>query len=126
MITKMKTENLIERTPIVKWAGKKTFLVPKIIPMWEAYERQVGEQSRLVEPFAGSLAMAIGLEPANALLNDFNFHVFNLYRWVKAGLRAPIHRLTLKWCSTNTASFSTSLHDHPMSEPSARHIFSTI
>src|SRR5690606_28853724 len=41
---------------------------------------------RLVEPFCGGLAMAIGLMPARALLNDINPHLINFYRWLQEGL----------------------------------------
>ena len=42
---------------------------------------------RLVEPFCGGLAVALGLMPSTALLNDVNPHVINLYRWLGRGLR---------------------------------------
>lgn len=45
---------------------------------------------RLVEPFCGGLAVALGLRPSRALLNDINPHVINFYRWVKRGLRLEI------------------------------------
>ena len=41
---------------------------------------------RLVEPFCGGLAVALGLGPARALLNDANPHLVNFYRWIKRGL----------------------------------------
>jgi DNA adenine methylase len=39
-----------------------------------------------VEPFCGGLAVALGLRPARALLNDLNPHVINFYNWLKRGL----------------------------------------
>ena len=41
---------------------------------------------RLVEPFAGGLAVALGLLPERAVLNDINPHLINFYNWLKAGL----------------------------------------
>jgi DNA adenine methylase len=39
-----------------------------------------------VEPFCGGLAVALGLGPETALLNDANPHLINFYRWLKRGL----------------------------------------
>ena len=41
---------------------------------------------RLVEPFCGGLAVALGLRPERALLNDINPHLINFYRHVREGL----------------------------------------
>lgn len=41
---------------------------------------------RLVEPFVGGLAVALGLIPDKALLNDINSHLINFYIWLKKGL----------------------------------------
>jgi len=41
---------------------------------------------RLVEPFAGGLAVSLGLAPDQAVLNDVNEHLINFYRWVQDGL----------------------------------------
>jgi DNA adenine methylase len=43
-----------------------------------------------VEPFCGGLAVALGLQPRTALLNDANPHLINFYRWLKRGLRVTI------------------------------------
>jgi DNA adenine methylase len=39
-----------------------------------------------VEPFCGGLAVAFGLMPERALLNDINPNLINFYRWLKRGL----------------------------------------
>jgi DNA adenine methylase len=39
-----------------------------------------------VEPFCGGLAVALGLTPARALLNDRNPHLIHFYSWLKRGL----------------------------------------
>jgi DNA adenine methylase len=45
---------------------------------------------RLVEPFAGGLAVTLGLLPERALLNDANPHLINFYRWLQKGLKTDL------------------------------------
>src|SRR5262245_13084175 len=71
--------------PPLKWAGGKRWQLPEIRSLWAPHA-----QRRLVEPFCGGLAIALGLRPDRALLNDVNPHVINFYRWLKAGLRISI------------------------------------
>jgi DNA adenine methylase len=71
--------------PPLKWAGGKRWLVPQVAPLWENHQ-----SGRLVEPLCGGLAMALGLRPARALLNDINPHTINFYRWLKRGLRIAL------------------------------------
>jgi DNA adenine methylase len=66
--------------PPLKWAGGKRWQVPHLRPYWEKHA-----QRRLVEPFCGGLAVALGLGPRQALLNDVNPHLINFYRWLKRG-----------------------------------------
>jgi len=67
--------------PPLKWAGGKRWQLPVLEPLWSSHRRR-----RLVEPFCGGLAVALGLRPARALLNDANPHLINFYRWLKRGL----------------------------------------
>jgi DNA adenine methylase len=67
--------------PPLKWAGGKRWQVPYLRPFWEPHRTR-----RLVEPFCGGLAVALGLRPTRALLNDGNPHLVNFYRWLKEGL----------------------------------------
>ncbi len=67
--------------PPLKWAGGKRWQLPELLPYWRAHSHR-----RLVEPFCGGLAVATGLVPHKALLNDVNPHVINLYQWLKKGL----------------------------------------
>lgn len=67
--------------PPLKWAGGKRWLLPHLRPLWEAHRER-----RLVEPLCGGLAVALGLRPRRALLNDLNPHPINLYRWLQRGL----------------------------------------
>ena len=43
-----------------------------------------------MEPFCGGLAVALGLLPARALLNDANPHLINFYRRLQQGLRIDL------------------------------------
>lgn len=70
--------------PPLKWAGGKRWQVPIVKRYWDAHASR-----RLVEPFCGGLAIALGLAPARALLNDVNPHLINFYRWVQRGLVPP-------------------------------------
>jgi DNA adenine methylase len=67
--------------PPLKWAGGKRWLVPYLKSLWEKSQRK-----RLVEPLCGGLAVALGLMPKQALLNDINPHAINFFRWLKKGL----------------------------------------
>ncbi len=70
---------------LLKWAGGKRWLVPILREHWLRHSNR-----RLVEPLCGGLAVALGLRPNRALLNDINPHAINFYRWVKSGLRTRI------------------------------------
>jgi DNA adenine methylase len=81
--------------PPLKWAGGKRWLVPYLKPLWEqarVLESSDGER-RLVEPLCGGLAMALGLLPERALLNDLNPHNVNFFRWLQRGLEVDIPML---------------------------------
>ena len=71
--------------PPLKWAGGKRWLVPRLRTLWRGYKRR-----RLVEPFCGGLAIALGLDPARALLNDVNPHPVNFYEHLQRGLTIRI------------------------------------
>lgn len=68
--------------PILKWAGGKRWQVPLLREFSYA-------DRRFVEPFCGGLSVALGLQPVQALLNDVNPHLINLYRHVQAGTFVP-------------------------------------
>lgn len=67
--------------PLLKWAGGKRWLLPLLQEIWQPYT-----DSKLIEPFAGGLAVALGLNPNNAVLNDANAHLINFYQQVRKGL----------------------------------------
>ena len=75
--------------PPLKWAGGKRWLVPRLRALWRGYTRR-----RLVEPFCGGLAIALGLDPRRALLNDTNPHLVNFYRHLQSGL---VVRIPMKY-----------------------------
>jgi DNA adenine methylase len=68
-------------SPPLKWAGGKRWQVPYLAPLWRPHSRR-----RLVEPFCGGLAVALGLRPDRAVLNDVNEHLINFYSWLKKDL----------------------------------------
>jgi DNA adenine methylase len=67
--------------PPLKWAGGKRWLLPRLLELWEPHR-----DCRLVEPFMGSLSVALGLQPRTALLNDANIHLVNFYHQIQQGL----------------------------------------
>ena len=71
--------------PALKWAGGKRWQLPHLREFWARESHR-----RLVEPFCGGLAVALGLMPQRALLNDVNPHLINFYSWLKRGLRITI------------------------------------
>lgn len=72
--------------PPLKWAGGKRWLLPKLKEYWFD-----NENCRLVEPFAGGLAVTLGLMPERALLNDINPHLMNFYKQIRNGLAVTIN-----------------------------------
>jgi DNA adenine methylase len=72
-------------SPPLKWAGGKRWQLPHLRKFWDRENHR-----RLVEPFCGGLAVALGLQPEQALLNDANPQLINFYEWLKRGLRISI------------------------------------
>lgn len=79
------TTDRVTLKPPLKWAGGKRWLVPHLRPIWEK-----NKERRFVEPFCGGLAVALGLVPTSAILNDVNPHLINFYRQLKRGLKLSI------------------------------------
>lgn len=71
--------------PPLKWAGGKRWLVSHLRSIWEE-----NSERRYVEPFCGGLAVVLGLQPQQALLNDVNSHLINFYRHVQDGLEMRV------------------------------------
>jgi DNA adenine methylase len=94
-------------TPPLKWAGGKRWLLPHIAPIWRAHQHR-----RYVEPFCGGLAIALGLQPERALLNDINLHLINFYRQVGRGLSLEMDaRYNRKLFYAHRARFNQSIQD---------------
>ena len=71
--------------PPLKWAGGKRWLVPRLRELYEPFRDR-----RLVEPLCGGLAIALGLQPHRALLNDISPHASNFYRRLRRGFRTSL------------------------------------
>ncbi|MEB3205936.1 MAG: Dam family site-specific DNA-(adenine-N6)-methyltransferase [Vampirovibrionales bacterium] len=80
-------------TPPLKWAGGKRWLVSHVQARLNALGIHLTgpDGKRLIEPFCGGLAMALGLQPQRAWLNDVNPHLINFYRHVQSGLVIDNH-----------------------------------
>jgi DNA adenine methylase len=67
--------------PPLKWAGGKRWLLDTLRIIYGQYSGR-----RLVEPFVGGMAVALGLMPEAAYLSDINPHLINFYRHLQDGL----------------------------------------
>lgn len=61
--------------PFLKWAGNKYKVLPHIIPF-------VGEPTQYIEPFVGSLSVALNINTPVCVLNDNNKDLIALYNYV--------------------------------------------
>jgi len=61
--------------PFLKWAGNKYRVLPHILPL-------IGSPRQYIEPFAGSMAVALNVAADCMVLNDFNGDLISLYRHV--------------------------------------------
>ncbi len=68
--------------PFLKWVGGKRQLLPKIV---EHLPKNIREL-RYFEPFIGGGAVLFHLQPENAVINDFNKELINVYNVVKDNL----------------------------------------
>ncbi len=64
----------MKASPIVKWAGGKTKLLPRLMA------RVPARFGRYYEPFMGGAALFFALEPATASIGDVNAALVTLYR----------------------------------------------
>ena len=72
--------------PLLRWAGSKTKLLPKLELYWN------NNFSRYIEPFAGSAALYFSLNPRKAILNDINKELIETYIQVRDHPRAVFNR----------------------------------
>ena len=64
-------------SPIVKWVGGKRQLLEEIKPLVPK------KYSMYCEPFVGGAAVLLSLQPKNAIVNDANADLIELYRVIK-------------------------------------------
>lgn len=75
--------------PFLKWVGGKRQIMPSIV---ENLPKNVGRLN-YVEPFIGGGAVLFHLQPQNAIINDFNSELTNVYEVIKNNLEELIQDL---------------------------------
>ncbi|MBV2225057.1 MAG: DNA adenine methylase [Cloacibacterium sp.] len=76
-------------TPFLKWVGGKRQLMPTIVTH---LPKNINELT-YVEPFIGGGAVLFHLQPKNAIINDFNEELINVYEVIKNNLYELIEDL---------------------------------
>jgi len=105
--------------PPLKWAGGKRWLAPHIEPLWRRHQ-----QRRYIELFCGGLAVALGLQPERAVLNDLNPHLINFYAQVRRGLSMNIDaRYDRKLFYLHRARFNQLINDGGAKSAEAAQLF---
>jgi DNA adenine methylase len=74
-------------SPVVKWVGGKTKLLPELLA------RMPDDYARYYEPFAGGAALFFRLAPRRAVLADSNADLIGLYGALAGDVAAVIRRL---------------------------------
>ncbi|MGV4530378.1 DNA adenine methylase [Ornithobacterium rhinotracheale] len=75
--------------PFLKWVGGKRQLANQIVEMLPSNYRELN----YVEPFIGGGAILFHLQPKNAIINDLNEELINVYNVIKNNLDALISDL---------------------------------
>jgi DNA adenine methylase len=75
--------------PFLKWVGGKRQLMPSIV---ELLPKNIKELN-YIEPFIGGGAVLFNLQPKNAVINDFNKELINVYEIIKNNLPELIEDL---------------------------------
>jgi len=68
--------------PFLKWVGGKRQLMPSIV---EHLPENIKDY-KYIEPFIGGGAVLFNLQPKNAIINDFNEELINVYEVIKNNL----------------------------------------
>jgi len=84
-----KTNKLV--APFLKWVGGKRQLMPSIV---EHLPKNI-QNYNYVEPFIGGGAVLFHLNPKNAIINDFNKELINVYEVIKNNLEELIYDLKI-------------------------------
>lgn len=74
-------------SPFVKWAGGKKQLLSRL------EERMPERYNRYFEPFIGGGAMLLHIQPQNAVINDVNEQLLNIYRQLKINAENVINEI---------------------------------
>lgn len=72
--------------PVFKWGGGKRQLLDDILPL-------IPTHTKYYEPFIGGAAVLFGLQPKNAIINDFNEELINTYITIRDNPKALITEL---------------------------------
>ena len=67
--------------PFLKWAGGKRQLLPEIRKYYPK------KYNTYYEPFVGAGAVLFDLKPANAVINDTNKELINVYKVIKDSIK---------------------------------------
>jgi DNA adenine methylase len=84
-----KTNKLV--APFLKWVGGKRQLMPSIVQHLPTNIQNYN----YVEPFVGGGAVLFHLNPKNAIINDFNKELINVYEVIKNNLEELIDDLNV-------------------------------
>jgi DNA adenine methylase len=76
-------------SPFLKWVGGKRQLIPQIIGHLPENIRDY----KYIEPFIGGGALLFYLQPRNAIINDFNQELINVYEVIKNNIEELIKDL---------------------------------
>jgi len=68
--------------PFLKWVGGKRQLMPSIV---EQLPKNIKDY-KYIEPFIGGGAVFFNLQPKNAIINDYNEELINVYQVIKDNL----------------------------------------
>lgn len=74
-------------SPFVKWAGGKKQLLGRL------EERMPASYCRYYEPFIGGGALLLNMQPGNAVINDVNEQLLNVYKQLKIDADAVITQI---------------------------------
>jgi DNA adenine methylase len=74
-------------SPVIKWVGGKTKLLPELLA------RMPAKYGRYFEAFAGGAALFFKVAPEHAVLNDYNPDLIGLYRTLATNVAAVIKSL---------------------------------
>lgn len=79
--------NNIVAKPVLKWAGGKTQLLPKLKSLLPS------SYNKYIEPFIGGGALFFDLKPEQAIIADSNSDLINLYKCLASDVNAVIREL---------------------------------